>query len=124
MLSKHKIRPRRKYANQLIEGQPGPIGLFDIPQSDMSWALFMESDDPLDPPQVYQGWYDDDFARLIPLSTFSKFTIDEWTKLKEENLTLNDAIVYADGEAIADGQFAENPKEHYRLKGHGFLTEI
>jgi len=102
--------------NRLIEGSAGQEGLFDIPHSDMSWALGMASGAT----QVLQGWWGE-----VPkgdLSKFNKFSIDEWTKFKEGD-NLYDALMYAIQHGDPD-PLEEGPLETYRLKGQGDLTEV
>lgn len=88
----------------LIEGSPGSQGILDCPDSDMSWALGNPA---------YQGWYDE--CPHGKRSTFSKFSKDEWEKLRDGN-TLYQALLYAISKSDIDPQFSEDPAEHFRLK--------
>lgn len=107
-------------SGNLVEGQPGFNGLLDAPYSDISWALGIcgtyES-------QYFQGWYDECPARLIPPSTFGEFTIDEFSEFDNGD-NLFEALNYAIDESNIDPRTLENPMEHFRLKGIGYMTDI
>jgi hypothetical protein len=107
--------------DELIEGQPGQIGLFDLPHSDMSWALNMYSWDT----QIYQGWY-----QTIPIwepffkpeTGYLRWTRDEWERLGEGD-SLYDALTYV----ILHQTELEDPNapvNNYRIKGHGNIWEL
>jgi hypothetical protein len=107
--------------DELIEGQPGQIGLFDIPHSDMSWALNMRSWDT----QIYQGWY-----QTIPIwepffepeTGYLRWTRDEWERLGE-GYSLYDALTYTiDHQTEYEDPNA--PVNNYRIKGHGCIWEL
>lgn len=107
--------------NQLIIGQPGPIGLFDLPQSDMSFALGM--DEPLFS-HLYQGWYNDPNLnpRDKPETDAQKWTRNEWERLGEGDNIL-DAIMYTIGQQTnLEAPYA--PVNNYRLKGRGSYFDI
>ena len=105
--------------NQLVEGQPGQIGLFDGPHSDMSLALGMGETSIS---RVYQGWYGQYYSRLWPWSTeYQQWTWLEWEELGNgENLYW--ALMHVIGEQIEFGPDA--PVNNYRLKGQGSLMDI
>lgn len=98
----------------LMEGESGQQGLFDLPHSDMSWALGMSSSWT----QVFQGWWGE--VPKSETSKFNHFAIHEWSKL-EEGDSLYTALMYAINETdwIPDG-----PHDNYRLKGQGDLTDL
>jgi len=108
--------------DQLVEGQPGQIGNFDGPHSDMSFALGMV--DTVND-RAFQGWYDKPYFMLNGQSPFNKWTVDEWNNLAlgEGYSNLDTAI-----QAAIRGQtsFVDpyDPVNTYRLKGHGLLTGI
>ena len=61
---------------------------------------------------------------LHPLPSFNQFSIHEWTKLGE-GYNLYDALTYAIDNAQIDPILPpENPRDHYRIKGQGDLTEL
>jgi hypothetical protein len=98
----------------LEEGQSGQQGLFDLPHSDMSWALRMQSEET----QVFQGWWDD-----VPKGSTSKynhFAYHEWTKLGEGD-NLYNALIYAINET---DRIPNGPHDNYRLKGQGDITGL
>jgi len=103
--------------NQLVEGQPGQQGIFDIPHSDMSLALGMGETSIS---RAYQGWYDKSYAGFF--SEYSEFTRDEWGKLGEGD-NLYEALNYAISQQT---EFVDPnaPVNTYRLKGQGFITDI
>ena len=97
----------------MIEGSEGQQGLFDMPHSDMSVAMGMASSIP----QIFQGWWGE-----VPkgdISKFNHFSIDEWTKLKEE-YNLYDALMYAIQQGDPD-PLEKGHLETYRLKGQGIM---
>jgi len=100
--------------SKLVEGQPGQQGLFDLPHSDMSWALRMSSSQT----QVFQGWWGE--FKKGETSKFNHFAYHEWTKLGEGD-NLYNALMYAINETdwIPDG-----PHDNYRVKGQGDLTDL
>lgn len=106
-------------SNQLVIGQPGYIGLFDGPHSDMSLALRM---DDTSRSRVYQGWYDKVWTNFLWQNEFSAFSQDEWYILGQgENLA--QAITYAISQQT-EFDDPNAPVNTYRLKGQGFFTDI
>jgi hypothetical protein len=104
--------------NELIEGQPGQIGLFDGPHSDMSLALGMGEPSKT---RIYQSWYDDASVSLFE-NDFQNWTQAEWEYLGDGE-SLYWAIMHAiDGQTEFDDPNA--PVNTYRLKGQGLLTDI
>jgi hypothetical protein len=106
--------------SNLIEGQSGFNGILDAPYSDVSWSLGICG---AYKSQFFQGWYDECTARLLPPSTFGEFTIDEFTEFDNGGNLLN-ALNYAIEESNIDPRTLENPMEHFRLKGVGYMTDI
>jgi hypothetical protein len=106
-------------SNQLVIGQPGQSGVFDLPQSDMSYALGMANTDR---DCAYQGWYDKANYDLFELTPFAKFTHDEWSRLAV-GYDLYMAIQYAISQQTS---FLDPnaPPNSYRLRGHGLLNAI
>ncbi len=105
--------------NHLVEGQPGQIGLFDGPYSDMSIALGIDEPSKT---RVYQGWYD-----VVPIGSpqqeneYQKWTRLEWEALGDgDNLDL--VLLYVIGEQTEFGD--DDPVNNYRLKGQGFIWDI
>jgi len=107
--------------NQLVEGQPGQIGVFDGPHSDMSYALGLASTNR---DCVYHGWYD--VATVsYQITNFNKWTQDVWNKL---------SIGVVGGDIYTALQYAisrqtsfvdpKAPVNTYRLKGHGMISEV
>jgi hypothetical protein len=106
--------------NDLIKGQPGQIGLFDGPHSDMSIALGMGETSRT---RIYQAWYDLYTSQKWPSETdYQKWTQDEWEYLGDGE-SLYWSIMHAiDGQTEFDDPNA--PVNTYRFKGQGFLTEL
>jgi hypothetical protein len=107
--------------NQLVEGQPGQLGVvFDEPVSDMSVALGLY--DPTKN-QAYQGWYDTFNSQEPPAEDdYQKWTRNVWEKLGDED-NLQEAIDYAISQQT--NLWDPNaPVNAYRLKGHGFFWDI
>lgn len=109
-------------AGNLIEGQPGQIGLFDGPYSDMSFALNMQNTYES---RCYHGWWQEGWVGwAFPAndrSTYQEWGKDVWQKLGEGN-NLDDALKYAIHETELRG--SESAVKNYRLKGQGSLTSI
>ncbi len=108
--------------DQLVEGQPGQEGLFDLPHSDMSLALRM---DDTSRSRAYQGWYD-----LVPIGRPPPEPEDEyqkWTRLEWEELGDEESLYWAIMHVInQQTDFSPSaPVNNYRLKkGQGFLWNI
>jgi hypothetical protein len=107
--------------NQLVKGQPGQAGLFDIPHSDMSLALGMGNTGRS---RFYQGWY-----WTVPIGLYPPFPEDEyqkWTRLVWEYLgegyDLYWSLHYTINEQTDFGPDA--PVNNYRLYGQGWLDDI
>jgi hypothetical protein len=109
-------------SNQLVVGQPGQSGVFDLPHSDMSYALGM-ADTSRD--CAFQGWYDKAWFALNGASPFSKWTLDEWSELSEGVVggDLYTAIQYAISRQT-EFDDPNAPVNKYRLRGQGYLTDI
>lgn len=103
---------------QLVVGQPGQIGLFDGPHSDMSIALGMAD---ISESRVYHGWYNEFSSGRITESASQKWTRILWERLGECD-DLNDALVYTINQQTDFGPDA--PVNNYRLKGQGFLDDV
>jgi len=103
--------------NRLIEGPGGSQGLLAYYHNDMSLALQMSSSST----QFYQGWWGE--KSTAARSEFSKFSENEWSKLKQGN-SLYDALIYAIDNAEIDPILLENPLDNFRLMGQGYLTEL
>jgi len=108
--------------NDLVQGQPGQQGIFDIPHSDMSFALGMAGSGRSN---FYQGWYDKAKSAFAPPpiweTEYQRWSRIEWYKL-EEGMNLYDALFY-----VIDQQYYFGPLDPvncYRLKGQGFLEDI
>jgi hypothetical protein len=101
---------------ELIVGQPGQEGLFDIPHSDMSFALGMMCGPLCN--RFYQGWYGkpDLNPPDEPETAYQKWTQDEWNELgKGEGLYW--ALMYAIFWQTEAGP--EDPMNNFRVKGQG-----
>jgi hypothetical protein len=109
-------------SNQLVIGQPGQGGVFDLPHSDMSYALGMANTNR---DCAFQGWYDEAWFGIGGLSPFSKWTLDEWSNLAlgPPVGNLDTAIQYAISRQTSFMD-PNAPVNTYRLKGHGFLSGI
>jgi hypothetical protein len=108
-------------SNQLVEGQPGQIGLFDGPHSDISLALGIGETSIS---RAYQGWYGLVPIRLqLPLleTEYQKWTRREWEELGDGE-SLYWALMHVIGEQTEFGPDA--PVNNYRLKGQGSLFDI
>jgi hypothetical protein len=105
--------------DELIIGQTEQYGLFDIPHSDMSWALNMPSWET----KIYQGWYDK--AGINPPTMqeteYQKWTSLEWEKLGE-GYNLYDVLTYV---ILQQTEFGpQDPVNNYRIKGQGWIWEL
>jgi hypothetical protein len=106
--------------NELIKGQPGQQGLWDIPHSDMSIALGMYE------PYIssfFQGWYDRAWTRPPnePETEYQKWTRLQWERLGEGD-NLFDAIMYV---IYQQTDFSSGaPVNNYRLRGSWSMWEI
>ena len=117
----HSGRLKINAIGLLTVGQPGQIGLFDGPHSDMSLALGM---DDTSESRVYKGWYNKTESKLQvwPLETaHQKWSRYQWESLGEGN-NLSQAIVDTINQQTEFGD--EDPVNNYRLKGQGFITDI
>jgi hypothetical protein len=118
----HSGRLKLNAIGLLAEGQPGQIGLFDGPHSDMSLALGM---DDISESRVYQGWYGEnlsDFPPVWPFETeYQKWSRYQWESLGAGN-NLEQAIMETINQQTEFGD--EDPVNNYRLKGQGLLTDI
>jgi hypothetical protein len=94
---------------RLVEGDPGQQGFFDIPNSDMSYALRMLG--AFD--QFYQGW----FELTSSAPPYKNFSIDEWTRLKEGD-NLYEAMQYA----ISRGD--QEALDNLRIYGMGLMLAV
>ena len=105
--------------NQLVHGRPGQIGLFDELYSDMSFALGIDNPGKS---RVYQGWYGNVPIRIWPIET----QYQKWTRLEWESLGNGYNLIQAITDTIYEQtDFGPDaPLNNYRLKGHGFLTDI
>jgi hypothetical protein len=106
--------------NELIEGQSGPVGLFDLPQSDMSFALGM--DEP-SCSHLYQCWYDKSkvkFRRKDPETWYQKWSRNEWEKLGEGD-NIEEAVIYAIGQQT-NLEDPNAPVNTFRFKGQWIDT--
>ncbi len=107
-------------SNQLIQGQPGQQGIFDIPHSDMSFALGMAGSGRSN---FYQGWYDKAKSKIPPISEteYQRWSRLEWYQL-EDGANLYDALYYViEQQTHFD---VNDPVNCYRLKGEGDLTSV
>ena len=102
----------------LVEGQPGQIGLFDGPHSDLSLAL--QLNDTYES-RAYHGWWDKGWLGAIAQTSYQEWAKDVWLKMGEGK-NLNEALNYAisETEDFSDDAAVNN----YRLKGQGLLTDI
>jgi hypothetical protein len=117
----HSGRLKISASNQLVEGQPGQIGIFDGPHSDMSLALGMGETSIS---RAYQGWYGKVPIRLqLPLleTEYQKWTRREWEELGDGE-SLYWALMHVIGEQTEFGP--DDPVNNYRLKGQGSLFDI
>ncbi|MGA2914723.1 MAG: hypothetical protein ABSE89_01720 [Sedimentisphaerales bacterium] len=109
-------------SNQLVIGQPGQQGVFDLPQSDMSYALGIASTSR---DCAYQGWYEKPWFALGGASPFNKWTLDEWSNLA---LGLPAGSLDTALQAAIKGQHSfidpNAPANSYRLRGQGLLNAI
>ena len=105
--------------NQLVEGQPGQIGIFDGPHSDMSLALGMGETSKS---RVYQGWFGEVWTNFLWQNDYSQFSQDIWKTLGQGD-NLVQAITYAISQQT-EFDDPNAPVNTYRLKGQGFLTDI
>lgn len=107
--------------NQLVEGQPGQQGLFDLLHSDMSIALGMGETSKS---RFYQGWWGPVPIGSPPPSSedeYQTWTHFEWQKLGEGE-DLYQAIYDVIMQQTDFGSSA--PVNNYRLKGQGWLEDI
>ena len=107
--------------NQLVEGQPGQQGLFDLLHSDMSIALGMGETSKS---RFYQGWWGP-----VPIGSPPPSSEDEyqtWTHLEWQKLGEGEDLYQAIYDVIMQqtdlGSSA--PVNNYRLKGQGWLEDI
>ena len=118
----HSGRLKINSIGLLVEGQPGQMGLFDGPHSDMSLALGM---DDTSESRVYQGWYGEissNFPPVWPFETeYQKWSQYQWESLGEGNNLLQ-AIMDTINQQTEFGD--EDPVNNYRLKGQGLLTDM
>jgi hypothetical protein len=107
-------------SNQLIQGQTGQQGLFDIPHSDMSFALGMAGSGR---DNFYQGWYDISWIRNIPIipTQYQLWTQHEWIYLGDGE-DLFSALYNVIQEQYFFGPL--DPVNCYRLKGEFDLTNV
>jgi hypothetical protein len=110
-------------AGQLVEGQPGQMGVvYDGPHSDMSLALGLQDTYEA---RCYHGWYDKGWVGWAVTSnehsSYQEWGKDVWQKLREGH-NLYDALQYAISETEWFGPTAA--VNNYRLKGQGLLTDI
>lgn len=98
-----------------MEGEPGPIGLFDGPDSDMSFALKL---DDTSKDRCYHGWYD---VSGGPLISCGDWGMAVWKKLGEGH-NLEDALLYAIQKTTQFGP--GDAINNYRIKGPGLTTNI
>ncbi|MBN2019508.1 MAG: hypothetical protein JW749_04715 [Sedimentisphaerales bacterium] len=105
--------------DELVEGQAGQQGLWDIPHSDMSFALRMADSSRN---HFYQGWYNEAKVKPFPQETdFQMWTQWEWAQLGAgENLY--DALAYTIWRQERFGP--EDPINNFRLKGMGDLMSV
>jgi len=104
-------------SNQLVEGQPGQIGIFDGPHSDISLALGMGETSVS---RAYQGWYDKSWFSLLG-TEYQRWTQLEWEELGDGE-SLYWALMHVIGEQTEFGPDA--PVNNYRLKGQGSFFDI
>jgi hypothetical protein len=109
-------------SNQLVQGQPGQQGIFDIPHSDMSFALGMAGSGRSN---FYQGWYDKALSGPFPPpineTEYQRWSRIEWYQL-EDGMNLYEALDYVISQQT---HFDVNdPVNCYRLKGEGYLEDI
>jgi len=105
--------------DQLVEGQPGQVGLFDLPDSDMSLALGMGETSKS---RVYQGWFGEVWTNFLWQNDYSQFSQDIWKTLGQGD-NLAQAITYAISQQT-EFDDPNAPVNTYRLKGQGFFTDI
>jgi hypothetical protein len=109
-------------SDQLIQGQPGQEGLFDIPHSDMSFALGMAGSGR---DNFYQGWYDKARTAFAPPpigeTEYQRWSRIEWYQL-DDGANLYDALYYVINQQYWFGPL--DPVNCYRLKGEGDMTNI
>jgi hypothetical protein len=105
--------------DNLIEGQPGQIGCFDGPHSDMSIALGMYESGSN---RIYQGWYGESLSQYWPWEhPYEKWSRYEWEELGKGE-TLYWAVMHTIDRQTEFGSDA--PVNNYRFKGIGLLTEL
>jgi hypothetical protein len=116
----HSGRLRIDSHDQLIEGQPGQQGLFDVPHSDMSLALGM--DEP-SRSRFYQGWWNEIPGGLPwPLEgDYQKWAQNEWERLGDQD-SLHMALLYVISQQ--EDFTPDAPVNNYRLKGQGIIWEV
>ena len=105
----------------MVEGQPGQIGIFDGPHSDMSLALGMGETSKS---RVYQGWWG-----RVPIGLPWPLPEDEyrrWTRIEWEELGDGESLYWALWYVISQQtEFGPDaPVNNYRLKGQGSLFDI
>jgi hypothetical protein len=106
--------------NELIKGQPGQEGLWDIPHSDMSIALRLDNTSTS---RIYQGWYGEPILNRpdLPESEDQKWVRLEWIRLGEGD-SIYDALFYVINQQTEFGP--EDPVNNYRLKGQGSIWDV
>lgn len=104
--------------DNLIEGQPGQIGYFDGPYSDMSIALGLNNPGKS---RIYQGWYSEGESSLLFETEYQKWSRYEWEELGKGE-TLYWAVMHTINKQTEFGPDA--PVNNYRFKGQGLLTEL
>ncbi|MGD0784232.1 MAG: right-handed parallel beta-helix repeat-containing protein [Sedimentisphaerales bacterium] len=107
--------------NQLVEGQPGQIGLFDIPYSDMSLALGMGNTSRS---RFYQGWY---LEFVSSPWLLSETDYQKWTRFEWEHLGDGYDLYWALQYVISKQTEFDDPRapvNNYRVYGQGWLDDI
>jgi hypothetical protein len=123
----HSGRLKIDSHDQLIEGQTGQQGLFDVPHSDMSFALGMRESSR---DRFYQGWWNEPNVGMpwpFEEDEYRKWTQLEWEKLGEGD-SLYDALTYVIDQYFLNHQTEYEdpnaPVNNYRIKGQGHIWEL
>jgi hypothetical protein len=97
-------------SGQLVEGSPGPIGLFDMPHNDMSVALGLPDNNS----RFYFAWYKEFEGGYS--SDYYQFSADIIVQFTEGK-NLYDGIIKANHECEGSGD--KDPRDDYRILGQG-----
>ena len=108
-------------SNQLVQGQPGQQGLFDIPHSDMSFALGMAGSGRSN---FYQGWWSKATVRWFPIipTQYQFWSQWEWEYLGRPGENLYSALYSVIEQQTFFGPL--DPVNCYRIKGEGWMEDV